>query len=108
MKKTIITLLSATVLLTACASAPPTTGLAKPVQVPPLPYELSRKADRLPDLTDTTFGGCIKDGAATDQQYNAVAFQLNNIIDLYTCVRKSVNDGTDPQESCLSLDKKPK
>lgn len=105
---TTIVLLSATILFTGCASTEqPPTGLAKHVQMPPLPDELSRKATRLPDIKDPTFGGIIKDGMDADQAYNAIAHQLNTVIDLYTCVRKAMNDEQpDAQTSCINSDKK--
>jgi starvation-inducible outer membrane lipoprotein len=89
--------------LSACAtSTPPPIGLAKTVQVPELPLELSKKATRLPDIKDLTFGGIIKDGIETDQQYNSVAHQLNTLIDLYICIRTSMNQEIDPQTTCLT------
>jgi hypothetical protein len=99
--KTTITAFILALFLSACATTTPqpTTGLPKPVQIPEIPVELAKKATRLPDITDATFGGIIKDGVAADQQYNSVAYQLNSLIDLYNCVRKSVN--TDAQ-SCIA------
>jgi hypothetical protein len=91
--KRLIAAFTLALFLSACATTEPQLAiLAKPVQVPELPVELSKKATRLPDITDLTFGGIIKDGAAADQQYNSVANQLNSLIDLYNCVRKSIND----------------
>ena len=99
MKRLII--IASVLFLSACATTEPATGLAKAVQVPELPLELSRKATRLPDIKDPTFGGIIKDGIETDQQYNAVSYQLNTLIDLYVCIRKSINQEVDPQTTCL-------
>ena len=99
--KNFITVVTALLVLSACATNNPLLpGLAKPVQIPELPLELSRKATRLPDIKDPTFGGIIKDGAEADQQYNAVSHQLNKLIDLYICVRESINREVDPQTTC--------
>lgn len=78
------------------------TGLANPIQLPELPTELSKKAVRLPDITDPTFGGIIQDATLTDQQYNSVAHQLNSLIDLYDCIRISTNQKKDPKNECLN------
>lgn len=85
--------------LTACATTDNGAGsLAKPVQVPELPANLSKKADRLPPITDNTMGGLTIDGAETDIKYNTVAHQLNNLIDVYECVRVSMNEKRNPEE----------
>jgi hypothetical protein len=101
MKKAVV-ILSLLLLVGGCATKePPVTGIAKPVQVPELPQALSKKAERLPDIVDPTFGGIIKDGIQADQQYNAVSHQLNKLIDLYACVRAAMNQSKDPSEVCL-------
>jgi len=64
----------------------------KPVSVPALPPELAVKAKQLPPITDNTMGGREVVGASTDQVYNSVAWQLNKLIDLYNCVRASINN----------------
>lgn len=94
MKKLII--ISA-LLTTACFGTGP--GV-KPVQLPPLPENLSKKAEPLPPITDPTMGGLVRDGVKTDRMYNDVATRLNAVIDVYQCVRKAVNDKKDP-ESCF-------
>ena len=100
--KRIVAITLTSLFLTACATTqPPQTGLAKPVQIPELPEAMSIKAERLPDITDMTLGGLIRDGVQTDKQYNSVASQLNRLIDLYNCVRISVNTGKDPKDVCL-------
>ena len=100
--KTYIIAATIALLLVGCAHNQPSTGLAKPVQVPELPAELGKKATRLPDITDPTFGGIIKDGTLADQQYNSVSHQLNKVIDLYNCVRVAINDDKDPKAACLT------
>lgn len=77
-------------LLAACKHAPDT-GLATPVQIPDLPPNLAQKAGPLPDLTDPTMGGLVRDGVQSDMQYNSVSHQLNNVIDLYNCIKTSIN-----------------
>ena len=81
-------------LLSACAHNVGT-GLAKPVQLPELPANLSQKAKALPELTDTSMGNLVVDGANADMQYNSVSIQLNNLIDLYNCIKVSVNEKKD-------------
>ena len=106
--KRLLLAITTSLLLSACATSmpPPPIGLAKAVQVPELPLELSKKATRLPDIKDSTFGGIIKDGAEVDQQYNSVAHQLNALIDLYVCIRKSMNQELiDPETACLTAKK---
>ena len=90
MKKLILPFL---LLLSACGhdNAHVVPGI-KPVVIPALPANLSVKAKRLPDITDNTMGGREVIGAADDQAYNAVAHQLNKVIDLYDCVRDSINN----------------
>ena len=84
-------------LLAACQT---TTGLAPNARIPDLPANLEKKAGPLPQLTDPSMGALVRDGAATDMQYNSVATQTNNLIDLYNCVKTSMNDKKDPKE-CL-------
>lgn len=89
MKKFLI--LVAAIALSACKTVPDT-GLAKPVQIPELPANLAVKAKSLPPITDNTMGGLVIEGANTDMKYNEVAHQLNNVIDLYNCIRVSINE----------------
>lgn len=62
-----------------------------PVQIPSLPDNLSKKADQLPSIVDNTMGGMVVDGINTDRKYNEIAHQLNNLIDVYHCVRDNIN-----------------
>jgi len=71
----------------------------KPVVIPALPANLSVKANKLSPITDNTMGGREVIGAADDQAYNAIAHQLNKVIDLYDCVRNSINNKK-TTESC--------
>jgi hypothetical protein len=66
-------------------------GEAKAVQVPPLPEALSKRAERLPDITDPSMGGIQVDGVEADKRYNEVAHQNNALITIYNCVRDAVN-----------------
>lgn len=88
MKKLIIV---AALLVSACASKPDT-GLAPAVQIPPIPENLAQKAEPLPPITDPTMGGLVQANVQSSKQYNSVSFQLNKLIDLYNCVRDSVNN----------------
>jgi hypothetical protein len=88
MKKLIIV---AALLVSACASKPDT-GLAPAVQIPPIPENLAQKAEPLPPVTDPTMGGLVQANVQSSKQYNSVSFQLNKLIDLYNCVRDSVNN----------------
>lgn len=73
----------------------------KPIQVPELPAELAKPAQKLPPLTDNTMGGRELDAVETDKKYNEVVFQVNNLIVFYKCVRQSVNERKD-LERCLN------
>lgn len=87
--KTLLPLL----LLSACAT---TNGgmvdSVTPVRVPDLPPALAEKVERLPDITDDTLGGQVEAGIEADIAYNDVAFKYNSLIDLYNCVRVSINE----------------
>ena len=89
---TIVTIFS--LLVTACGGKQPlnSTGLGYQAQIPELPAELAIKARSLPPITDNTMGGTQIQGAQDDAAYNAVAHQLNKVIDIYNCVRKSINN----------------
>lgn len=89
MKKTLLVL--ALLLLSGCATAPDT-GLATGVQIPPLPEKLAQKAGPLTLNQDTTMGGQVLDNTQNIRQYNDKAFQVNDLIDLYNCVRDAVNN----------------
>lgn len=88
MKKVLILL--GLLALSACSTTD--TGLAKPVQIPPLPESLARRATALQPSSDTTMGGQVRDNTNTIRQYNAVAFQTNDLIDLYNCIREAINN----------------
>lgn len=83
-------LLAAALALGACRSTTDT-GIVVGVQVPPLPENLAQKAEPLPPSDDATLGGIIRDSARNIREYNAKAFQLNDVIDLYNCVREAIN-----------------
>lgn len=78
-------------LLSAC-STPVDTGLATPMQVPPLPENLAVKAKALPPSTDLTMGGQVQDNTRNIREYNGVSTQLNYVIDIYNCVREAINN----------------
>lgn len=85
-----VLLLSALLLGGCCKTVD--TGLAKPVRIPDIPSGLSEKAGPLPQLTDPSMGALVLDGAASDMQYNEVAHRNNKLIDLYNCVKESINN----------------
>ena len=86
MKKIVLVLL----LLAACKTTDDT-GLVVGVQVPPLPETLAQKAEALQPNTDTSMGGQVLDNTRNIKKYNEKAFQVNDLIDLYNCVREAVN-----------------
>lgn len=88
MKKSALVLV---LFLSACATKPDT-GLAPPVQIPPLPEKLAQRAGPLPQSADVTMGGQVLDNTQNIRQYNDKAFQVNDLIDLYNCVREAINN----------------
>ena len=93
-----LAIIGALLMLAGCAHAP--TGLATASRLPELPPALATKAKRLPPITDRTLAGTVKDAVSTDQRYGVVARQLNALIDVYECVRESLNDNRDAS-ACL-------
>lgn len=75
--------------LSACGGG--STGLATGPQIPPIPENLARKAVALESNSDVTMGGQVRDNNSNIRAYNGVAFQTNSLIDLYNCVRESIN-----------------
>jgi hypothetical protein len=88
MKKFIII---AALLLSACKTTEDT-GLVTSVQVPPIPEKLAQRAGPLPASDNITMGGQVQDNTRNISAYNGVAFQVNDLIDLYNCVREAVNN----------------
>lgn len=86
MKKLVLVLL-----LSGCTT-PPDTGLVTGVQVPPIPRNLAQRAEALPANTDPTMGGQVLDNTRNIKKYNEKAFQVNDLIDLYNCVREAINN----------------
>lgn len=84
-------ILAVALLLSACATNN-STGLAPAVQIPPLPDNLAQKAKALPASSDLTMGGQVKDNTHNIREYNGVSTQLNHLIDVYNCVKDSVNN----------------
>lgn len=85
--------------LVAC-SHKPETGLALGPRIPDLPANLAKKAGPLPPITDASMGGLVLEGTASDMKYNEVSHQLNNLIDVYNCVKISINEKKDIKD-CL-------
>jgi hypothetical protein len=90
MKRYILLLLPMALMLEGCPDR--STGLAPAVQIPPIPSELSKKATPLPANTDASMGGQVTDNTNNIKAYNSIGVQLNKLIDLYNCVRQSVNN----------------
>lgn len=78
-------------LLSACKTTEDT-GLVVGVQIPPIPENLAQRAGPLPANEDITMGGQVRDNTRNISAYNGVAFQVNDLIDLYNCVREAVNN----------------
>jgi hypothetical protein len=76
--------------LSACGGG--STGLALGPQIPPIPENLARKATALEGNSDVTMGGQVRDNNGNIRAYNGVAYQTNSLIDLYNCVRESINN----------------
>jgi len=95
MKKVLLLLFA----LSACAHKPDT-GLAHSVQIPDLPTSLAQKAGPLPPLKNTSMAALVEDATNTDIQYNSVSHQLNSLIDIYNCVKTSINEKKDIK-TCL-------
>lgn len=87
--------------LAGCAHKTPDFGEAKPVSIPDLPADLAQRAEKLPPLTDPTMEGQLRDAIETDRRYNDVAHRFNSLLDLYECVKQSINNEKDAGE-CLS------
>ena len=88
MKKSILVL---ALFISACKTTPDT-GLAPQVQIPPIPENLAQRADQLPPSSDITMGGQVLDNTQNIRAYNEKAFQVNDLIDLYNCVREAINN----------------
>lgn len=84
-------------LLSGCCNRE--TGLAKSIQIPALPANLAEKAKVLPINTDATMGGQVTDNTSNIRAYNKEGHQKNTLIDLYNCVRESINNKKEPK--CL-------
>lgn len=95
MKKSLI--LIPMLLLAGCFGSD--TGLAPAIQIPPLPYEVSQKAGQLTSNSDLTMGGQVTDNTSNIRAYNKVSHQTNTLIDIYNCVRESINNKKEPK--CL-------
>ena len=86
--------------LSACTHAPDTGLASTPVQIPDLPPNLAQKAGPLPPLKDPSMAAQIEDATNTDMRYNSVSHQLNSVIDIYNCVKTSINEKKDIK-TCL-------
>jgi hypothetical protein len=82
-------------LLSACKHTDTGTGIT----IPPVPVQLSQRAESLPPNNDATFAGQIRDNNNNIRAYNKVASEKNALLDLYNCVRESINNRREPK--CL-------
>ena len=87
----------ASIFVAACSTTGTPPGVES-IKIPDAPAELTKKAERLPDLVDPSFGGVMLDGAKTDALYNDVAWRHNRLVDFYDCVKTSINTKKDPKE----------
>ena len=101
MRLLILPVLLLTLTAGMCSTPGVETPEVTPISMPALPAQLARPAQRLPDITDPSLGGAHIQGAQDDQQYNAVASQLNTIIRAWDCVRQALITRTDPNQ-CLN------
>lgn len=88
---------AALLFLSACSTTGTPPGVES-VRIPDLPVELSKRAERLPELTDPSMGASHVDGSKTDAKYNGVAHHTNRLIDFYGCIQKSINTKKDPKD----------
>lgn len=97
MTRKLITMVLIASLLSSCGKD---TGLAPAVQIPPLPERLAQKSYQLPPNTDSSMGAQVVDNTENIKQYNQVATDKNRLIDIYNCIRDSVNNKKELTE-CL-------
>lgn len=84
-------ILAAALFLTACGhTGTPPPGVEYP-KVPDLPTYYQEKATSLPPVTDRSMGNLTVDSAETSEKYNDVAHRYNGLVDLYNCVKESIN-----------------
>lgn len=96
MIKKIILALLLTLSISACATNKNLdVGIAKPIQIPRPPENLLIKAEKLPPITDSSFGGIMLDAADTDIKYNDVSIRFNQLIDFTLCIQESINEKKD-------------
>lgn len=77
-------------LLTGCATVPDV-GIAEPVQIPELPAQYLEAPEPLPKLTDNSFEALQRDAFETDIKYNILSNRYIDIVEIYNCVRETVN-----------------
>jgi hypothetical protein len=95
MKRVLILLFA----LSACTHKPDI-GLVTAVQIPDLPPNMAQKAGPLPELKDPSMAALVEDATNADMRYNSVSHQLNSVIDIYNCVKVSINEKKDIK-TCL-------
>lgn len=93
-------LLAAALLLSACKTVP-TPPDVDPVRIPEVSSYHQKRAEQLPPLTDPSMGGVVKDSAEISQKYNELAYRYNSLLDVWVCVKDSINNEKLP-ETCLT------
>ena len=83
-------ILAAALFLTACSHTSTPPGVEHP-KVPDLPAYYQEKATSLPPIVDPGMGNLAIDSAETSEKYNEVAHRYNGLVDLYNCVKESIN-----------------
>lgn len=90
--KNIILALALVMSLSACGKSVDIGVGVENIKAPPLPEHYAKKAERLPDITDPSFGGIMINSTETDIEYNNLAYRYNELVDIYYCVTKALNE----------------
>lgn len=101
MRKALLTLACFSMVLSGCKTNLPDIGLAKSPAIPELPANLSQEAKQLPPVVDTSMAGLSRALADTSIAYNEQAYQTNDLIRLYNCVRENQYKKKEDLENCL-------
>lgn len=82
--------LALALLLTACKTVPVPPGVES-AKIPDLPAYYQQRAEKLPPITDPSMGGVTLDSTEASKKYNDVSHKYNGLLDLYNCVKESIN-----------------
>ena len=100
MKKILTALVAAAILSAGSCKSTGEEGiknLAPPVQIPELSETLKQKPKALPPLKGSSLQAINEAGAEADAAYNNLSFRYITLLDIYTCVQKTVNEKKDPK-----------